>query len=85
MKLPRLSSNWFTFPETFRRYWDLVCNILDSINTSTGVLVSSLSTDPSIYKSLVRDANSITFGDIVVGGGSNIVPVYYDGTDWRIG
>ena len=34
---------------------------------------------------LVTDADSTTFGDVVTGGGSNILPVFSDGTDWRIG
>jgi hypothetical protein len=34
---------------------------------------------------LVTDANATTFGSIVAGGGANIVPVYSDGTNWRIG
>ena len=34
---------------------------------------------------LVSDANSTTFGGIVAGSGTNIVPVYSDGTNWRIG
>jgi hypothetical protein len=34
---------------------------------------------------LVNNANSTTFGSIVAGGGTNIVPVYSDGTNWRIG
>jgi len=33
----------------------------------------------------VSDANSTTFNAVVAGGGSNIVPVRCDGTNWRIG
>jgi len=33
----------------------------------------------------VSDANSTTFNAVVAGGGSNIVPVFSDGTNWRIG
>lgn len=33
----------------------------------------------------VTDANATTFNSIVAGGGSNKVPVTYDGTNWRIG
>lgn len=33
----------------------------------------------------VSDANATTFASIVAGGGSNNVPVYCDGTNWRIG
>lgn len=33
----------------------------------------------------VTDANATTFASVVAGGGSNIVPVYSDSTNWRIG
>lgn len=34
---------------------------------------------------LVVDATATTFASIVAGGGANTVPVYSDGTNWRIG
>lgn len=36
-------------------------------------------------RGFVTDATATTFASIVAGGGANIVPVYFDGTDWRIG
>ena len=33
----------------------------------------------------VTDATATTFASVVTGGGSNAVPVYSDGADWRIG
>ena len=33
----------------------------------------------------VTDATVTTFASIVAGGGANAVPVYDDGTNWRIG
>lgn len=36
-------------------------------------------------RAFVTDANATTFASIVAGGGSNGVPVYDDGTNWRIG
>lgn len=36
-------------------------------------------------RAVVSDANATTFNSIVAGGGSNTVPVFSDGTDWRIG
>lgn len=33
----------------------------------------------------VTNANATTFASVVAGGGSNTVPVYSDGSDWRIG
>jgi hypothetical protein len=36
-------------------------------------------------RAFVTDATATTFASVVAGGGSNRVPVYSDGTDWRIG
>lgn len=37
------------------------------------------------FRAFVTDANATTFASIVAGGGANGVPVYCDGTNWRIG
>lgn len=34
---------------------------------------------------MVTDANATTFNSIVAAGGSNVVPIFSDGTNWRIG
>lgn len=34
---------------------------------------------------LVTDANATTFNSTVAGGGANVVKVYYNGTNWKIG
>lgn len=52
------------------------------------VAVASLPAASSTYtgfRAFVTDANATTFASIVAGGGSNGVPVYCDGTNWRIG
>jgi hypothetical protein len=36
-------------------------------------------------RSFVTDANGPTFGATVVGGGAVKVPVYSDGTNWKVG
>jgi hypothetical protein len=36
-------------------------------------------------RAFVTDANATTFASIVAAGGANGVPVYSDGTNWRIG
>jgi len=36
-------------------------------------------------RAFLSDANATTFASVVAGGGSNKVPVYSDGTNWRIG
>lgn len=53
-----------------------------------GVTVANLpsaSTSGAGAKQFVTDATVTTFASIVAGTGGNAVPVYSDGTNWRIG
>lgn len=47
--------------------------------------VATLPTGALGMRALVTDANATTFYSIVAGGGSNVVPVFFDGLAWRIG
>lgn len=52
----------------------------------TGVFtVATLPTGAKGARAFVSDANASTFNSVVVGGGANNVPVFHDGTNWRIG
>jgi len=56
--------------------------------SQTPVTVASLTaaaTAGAGARAFVSDANATTFASIVAGSGSNNVPVYSDGTNWRIG
>lgn len=49
-------------------------------------VVANLPAAPPPYtQAFVTDANATTFASVVAGGGANIVPCYFDGTNWRIG
>lgn len=51
-------------------------------------LVASLpsaATSGAGARSFVSDASSTAFATIVAGGGANVVPVYSDAINWRIG
>lgn len=54
---------------------------------ATGFLVvASLPTaSPAGQRYMVTDATATTFNSIVAGTGANTVPVFSDGTNWRIG
>lgn len=57
-------------------------------NAVTPVTVAQLQTAGDVgagARAFVSDATATTFASIVAGGGTNNVPVYCDGTDWRIG
>jgi len=54
----------------------------------TPVAVSALPAAATVgagTRGFVNDANATTFASVVAGGGSNVVPVYSDGTNWLIG
>lgn len=53
--------------------------------TFTVATLPSAGTVGTGARSFVTDANATTFASIVAGGGSNQLPVYSDGTNWRIG
>lgn len=51
----------------------------------TPVAVANLPAPTAGAKAFVNNATATTFGSVVAGGGSNAVPVYGDGANWRIG
>lgn len=61
--------------------------IAETFNANQAVtVVGGLSPSALIGQhSFVTDATATTFASIVVGGGGHSVPVYFDGTNWRIG
>lgn len=48
-------------------------------------IVASLGTPLLGSLSMVTDATTTTFASVVSGGGANVVPVYADGFNWRVG
>jgi hypothetical protein len=78
-----------------RLYFRQLDNIFGQLSTASGIIpaltVYTVATLPSAATSgigartFVSDANATTFASTVVGGGANKVPVYSDGTDWKIG
>jgi hypothetical protein len=65
----------FVYSNYARTEPNTVATLLSAFGTGVGAGV----------RAFVSDATATTFGTIVVGGGSNNVPVYSDGTNWRIG
>lgn len=57
--------------------------IKTTINTVS--TLESASTVGAGARSFVSDSDTTTFGSIVVGGGSNIMPVWSNGTNWLVG
>ena len=53
--------------------------------TQTVAALVAAATAGAGARAMVTDANATTFHSIVAGGGANVVPVFSDGTNWRIG
>jgi hypothetical protein len=56
-----------------------------SISTSTGLVAALPANAPMGTRDFVTDATTGTFGAALVGGGALKVPVYSDGTAWKVG
>jgi hypothetical protein len=79
----RWTPEWYSFIATVNR----VGKVVD--------LPAAPPTDPALPKpvvfatlgdrAFVIDAASIGFGNVVTSGGTNAVPVYFDGAVWRVG
>jgi hypothetical protein len=78
----------------FRLYFNRVDAILDQLKTDTiipALTNYTVATLPSAVTSgkgaraFVTDALAPTFGTTVVTGGAVAVPVYSDGTNWKVG
>jgi hypothetical protein len=58
------------------------------ITSTTVYTVATLppaSTSNTGTRTFVSDSNTTTFGATVAGGGTNTVPVYSNGTSWKVG
>ena len=67
----------------------LVANAVNGVVQAPAIFtVSTLPSATTIgagVRAFVSDATTTTFASIVVGGGTNTVPIYCDGTNWLIG
>ena len=78
----------------FRLYFNRIDAILDQLKTSeiqppltnyTVATLPSAVTSGVGARSFVTNALAPTFGATVAGGGAVAVPVYSDGTNWKVG
>ena len=70
----------------FRLYFNQVDNAVNRPSTPLRVVdLSSAVVSGVGARSFVIDSSVSTFGSTVAGGGSTKVPVYSDGTNWKVG
>ena len=69
--------------------WNTLLLMSGSTTTTVGVStvagLPAASSVPQGTRRFVTNANATTFASIVAAGGTNVVPVYSDATNWRIG
>jgi hypothetical protein len=78
-----------------RLYFVRLQSIVGQLEAAVGVIppttnytvatLPSAATSGAGARAFVSDANATTFASTVAGGGANPVPVYSDGTNWKIG
>jgi hypothetical protein len=72
----------------FRLYVNQLNKIVGQLRADAPYAVADLpdaATSGVGARAFVTDASSPTFGATVAGGGAVAVPVYSDGTDWKVG
>jgi len=76
------------FNNVLRLYFNQLDNILKQLQTSVPVAIADLPSAETAgvgSRAFVTDSSVSTFGTTVAGGGSTKVPVYSDGTNWKVG
>jgi hypothetical protein len=82
-----------------RRYFDQLNNVLRLYFNQRDKVIGQLTANPPVTvanlpsavtsgvgsRLFVTDSSVSTFGSTVAGGGSTKVPVYSDGTNWKVG
>ena len=69
-----------------RLYFNQVDNAVNRPSTPVTVAKLSSAVISGVgARGFVTDSSVATFGSTVTGGGSNKVPVYSDGTNWKVG
>lgn len=77
-----------TLNNILRQYFSTLDNLASQFCLSGVYTVATLPGAASLgagARAFVIDSSVSTFGSTVAGGGSTKVPVYSDGTDWKVG
>lgn len=77
-----------TLNNILRQYFGTIDNLASQFCLSGVYTVATLPGAANLgvgARAFVIDSSVTTFGSTVAGGGSSKVPVYSDGTDWKVG
>lgn len=73
-----------TFIQFIEENFDgVVCNTVQTTATTFAQLPNAVGSAGA--RALITDGSTATFGATVAGGGANIVPVWSNGTNWKVG
>ena len=76
------------FSNILRLYFNQIDTLVGQLKVSGIYTVANLPTAANAgvgARSFVTDSSVSTFGTTVAGGGTTKVPVYSDGTNWKVG
>jgi hypothetical protein len=76
------------YSNVLRLYFNQLDKILSQLQANVPVTVANLpsaATAGAGSRAFVTDSSVSTFGTTVAAGGSTKVPVYSDGTNWKVG
>jgi hypothetical protein len=81
------------FANVLRLYFNQLTSVLNSLVSiaNTASMIYTVNTLPNAAvagvgaRTFVSDSSVTTFNTTVVGGGSNTVPVFSNGTTWKVG
>jgi hypothetical protein len=71
-----------------RLYFNQIDTLFEQLNANVPLTVATLPSAATAgvgSRAFVTDSSVSTFGTTVAGGGSTKVPVYSDGTNWKVG
>ena len=69
-----------------RLYFNQRDKIIGQLKANFPMTVAELPSAADVgSRAFVTDSSVSTFGSTVAGGGSTKVPVYFDGTNWKVG
>ena len=71
-----------------RLYFSQLDNFVGQFNLGSVYTVATLPVAAAVSvgaRAFVTDSSVTTFNTVVAGGGSSNVPVFFDGTNWRVG
>ena len=82
--VPTVANRMYTFMFNGTKWYETTNDLLTSPSRTFATLPAANSV-PVGTRLFITDSNTATFGNAAAGGGANAVPVFTDGTAWKVG